>query len=215
MNWGLSCELVLEFAYREGRVLRVVVWGTLPAIFPTILALLTQVNQEKLYAVVPAGNTLTDLHVQLGRQRRLELGPDARRDRYNEPRLGMTYPAPCPPQEHTDLYLATSCGPGATGIILTVQLEVECVFWLKDVQCSHTFEDVVEHLDKLVRSAQYVRFWWIAATHAARAQTAADVVVLALAARVPRRPVPPLRGPVLRLWQHPHLRLPLPDPPWA
>lgn len=71
----------------------------------------------------------------------------------------------CSRSEHPDLFIATLCGLGSTGIILTIQLEVEPAFRLKDVQCLRPFEEVVENLDELVRSAEHVRFWWIAASH--------------------------------------------------
>jgi FAD/FMN-containing dehydrogenase len=135
----------------------------------------------------------------------------------------------CSRTECTDLFLASLCGLGATGIILTVHLAVEHAFRLKDVQCARTFEDFVVHLDELVRSAQHARFWWIASTHTVKcsavnrtrevrafdlcnasvhlsitAQTPADTVVLGLAARVPRGAVLPLRGPVRPLREHAH-----------
>ncbi|KAF7351827.1 FAD-binding PCMH-type domain-containing protein [Mycena venus] len=215
VNWGLSyecqplaifepenerhCELVLEFARREGRVLRAVGVGHSPSdlactgdfmLKMTKLNKLLEVNLEKLYVVVQAGITLTDLHVELGKHglamRNLgsisdqTLGGIVTTASHGS---GIGYQVmsadvtaltllladgsrvTCSRQERTDLFMASLCGLGATGIILTVQLEVERAFRLKDVQCSRTFEDVIGHLDELVRSAQYVRFWWIAATH--------------------------------------------------
>jgi L-gulonolactone oxidase len=233
INWGLSyhchplaifepenehhCEVVLEFARKEGRVLRAVGVGHSPsdlACTGDFMLKMTklnkllevcrsdifrrrwdnpfsaQVNQEKLYVVVQAGITLTDLHIELGKlglaMRNLgsisdqTLGGIVATSSHGS---GITYPVmsadvaaltllladgsrvTCSRQERADLFIATLCGLGATGIILTVQLEVERAFRLKDVQCSRTFEDVVSHLDEFVRSAQHVRFWWIAATH--------------------------------------------------
>lgn len=66
----------------------------------------------------------------------------------------------CSRSEHSDLFMASICGLGTTGIILSVQLEVEPAFRLKEVQRSLPFEDVVQNMDKLVRSAEHVRFWW-------------------------------------------------------
>ncbi|KAJ6536388.1 L-gulonolactone D-arabinono-1,4-lactone oxidase [Mycena capillaripes] len=215
MNWGLSfacqplaifepeterhCELVLEFARREGRVLRAVGVGHSPSdlacttdfmLKMTKLNKLLEVNEEKLYVVVQAGITLTDLHVELGKHGLAMCNLGSISDQTlggivttASHGSGITYPVmsadvialtllladgsrvTCSRQERTDLFLATLCGLGATGIILTVQLQVERAFRLKDAQCSRTFEDLVEHLDELVRSAQYARFWWIAATH--------------------------------------------------
>ena len=56
--------------------------------------------------------------------------------------------------------MASLCGLGATGIILSVQLLLEPAFRLKEVQESRPFEDVVRDMDKLVHSAEHVRFWW-------------------------------------------------------
>ncbi|KAF7300332.1 FAD-binding PCMH-type domain-containing protein [Mycena chlorophos] len=71
----------------------------------------------------------------------------------------------CSRSERSDLFWATLCSLGATGIILRIQLRVENAFRLKDELSSRPFEDVVSNLDTLVRSAEHVRFWWIAATH--------------------------------------------------
>ncbi|KAJ7136288.1 D-arabinono-1,4-lactone oxidase-domain-containing protein [Mycena filopes] len=215
VNWGLTyhcqplaifepenehhCELVLDFARREGRVLRAVGVGHSPSdlactgdfmLKMTRLNKLLEVNVEKMYVVVQAGITLADLHVELAKHglamRNLgsisdqTLGGIITTASHGS---GITYPVmsadvsaltllladgsrvTCSRQERTDLFIATLCGLGATGIILTVQLNVEPAFRLKDEQCSRTFEDLVENLDEIVRSAEHVRFWWIAATH--------------------------------------------------
>ncbi|KAJ7094135.1 D-arabinono-1,4-lactone oxidase-domain-containing protein [Mycena epipterygia] len=215
VNWGLTyhchplaifepetedqCELVLAFARREGRVLRAVGVGHSPSdlactgdfmLKMTKLNKLLEVNEEKLYVVVQAGITLTDLHVELAKHglamRNLgsisdqTLGGIVTTASHGS---GITYPVmstdvsaltllladgsrvTCSRHERTDLYLATLCGLGCTGIILTIQLQVERAFRLKDVQCLRTFDDVVDNLDTIVRSAEHVRFWWIAATH--------------------------------------------------
>ncbi|KAJ7366173.1 L-gulonolactone D-arabinono-1,4-lactone oxidase [Mycena albidolilacea] len=215
VNWGLSyecqplaifepenewqCELVLEFARREGRVLRAVGVGHSPSdlactgdfmLKMTKMNRLLEANQEKLYVVVEAGITLTDLHTKLTRHglamRNLgsisdqTLGGIVATASHGS---GIAYQVlsadvlaltllladgsrvTCSRTERTDLFLASLCGLGATGVILTVHLAVEHAFRLKDVQCARTFEDFVAHLDELVRSAQHARFWWIAATH--------------------------------------------------
>ncbi|KAF8622619.1 hypothetical protein AX15_006874 [Amanita polypyramis BW_CC] len=74
----------------------------------------------------------------------------------------------CSRNEHPDLFLATLCGLGATGIILTVQLELEPAFRLKEVQESLPFDAVVNELDQLVGSAEHVRFWWYPSTDIVR-----------------------------------------------
>ncbi|KAJ7676242.1 hypothetical protein B0H17DRAFT_945506 [Mycena rosella] len=71
----------------------------------------------------------------------------------------------CLRNEQPELFIATLCGLGCTVIILTVQLEVEHVFRLKDVQSSRTSDNIVDNLAEFVHSVEHVRFWWIAATH--------------------------------------------------
>jgi L-gulonolactone oxidase len=66
----------------------------------------------------------------------------------------------CSRDEHTDLFLASLCGLGATGLILTVTLAVEPSFRLEELQKSLNFEEVVTRLDEHVSKAQHVRLWW-------------------------------------------------------
>ncbi|KAJ7768912.1 L-gulonolactone D-arabinono-1,4-lactone oxidase [Mycena metata] len=197
-----QCELVLDLAWREGRVLRAVGVGHSPSdlactgdfmLRTTKLNKLLEVNLEKLYVVVQAGITLTDLHVELAKHglamRNLgsisdqTLGGIVTTASHGS---GVTYPvmsadvaaltllladgsrARCSRNERRDLFLATLCGLGATGLILTIQLQVERAFRLKDEQCSRTFDDLIENFDEIVRSAEHVRFWWIAASHTVR-----------------------------------------------
>ncbi|KAF8637154.1 hypothetical protein AX17_003058 [Amanita inopinata Kibby_2008] len=66
----------------------------------------------------------------------------------------------CSRTHQADLFMATICGLGATGIILNIQLEVEPAFRLKEVQESLPFHTVMKKFDDLVLSAEHVRFWW-------------------------------------------------------
>ncbi|KAF9815681.1 hypothetical protein IEO21_04398 [Rhodonia placenta] len=66
----------------------------------------------------------------------------------------------CSRAERPDLFLASLCGLGATGLILDVTLDVEPAFRLKDVQHSVPFDAAVRDLDALARSAEHVRLWW-------------------------------------------------------
>lgn len=68
--------------------------------------------------------------------------------------------ASCSRTERPDLFLATLCGLGATGIILTIQLDVEPLFRLKEKQQSLSFDELVENFDHHVHLAEHVRFWW-------------------------------------------------------
>ncbi|CAK5281917.1 unnamed protein product [Mycena citricolor] len=213
-NWGLAfacrplaifepeteehCQLVLQLAKREGRVLRAVGVGHSPSdlactgdfmLRMTKMNKLLEVDQEKLVVVVQPGITLSDLHVVLG-----EHGLAMRNvGSISEQTLGgivttashgsgITYPVmsahvlalrllladgstvTCSREDRSDLFLASLCGLGATGIILAVTMEVERAFRLKDEQCSRSFEDLLENFPTLIRSAEHVRFWWIAAS---------------------------------------------------
>ncbi|KAJ7796251.1 L-gulonolactone D-arabinono-1,4-lactone oxidase [Mycena olivaceomarginata] len=208
VNWGLSyecqplaifepederqCELVLEYARREGRVLRAVGVGHSPsdlACTGDFMLRMTKMN-KLLESSFRRASPSRICHTALARHglamRNLgsisdqTLGGIVATAGHGS---GIAYQvmsadvlaltllladgsrATCSRMERTELFLASLCGLGATGIILNVHLAVERAFRLKDVQCPRTFEDVVEHLDELVRSAQHVRFWWIAATH--------------------------------------------------
>lgn len=66
----------------------------------------------------------------------------------------------CSRHERPDLFSASLCGLGATGLILSIQLEVEPAFRLEELQESLPFEEVMQNLDEIVHSAQHVRFWW-------------------------------------------------------
>ncbi|KNZ71577.1 L-gulonolactone oxidase [Termitomyces sp. J132] len=70
----------------------------------------------------------------------------------------------CSRNERPDLFIATICGLGATGLILSIQLEVEPAFRLKEIQESMSFDDFIHRFDELVYSAQHVRFWWFPAS---------------------------------------------------
>jgi L-gulonolactone oxidase len=66
----------------------------------------------------------------------------------------------CSRQQNPDLFIATICGLGSTGLILTIQLEVEPAFRLKEVQETVDFDYGIKNLDDIVSSAEHVRFWW-------------------------------------------------------
>jgi L-gulonolactone oxidase len=66
----------------------------------------------------------------------------------------------CSREENSDLFIATLCGLGSTGIILTVQLEVEPAFRLKEEQESIPFDEFISNFDQLTRAAEFPRFWW-------------------------------------------------------
>ena len=66
----------------------------------------------------------------------------------------------CSRDHEPDLFLATLCGLGSTGIILDVRMEVSLGFRLREVQETYKFNDVMHNFDAIVRSAEFVRLWW-------------------------------------------------------
>ena len=66
----------------------------------------------------------------------------------------------CSRDRYPDLFFATLCGLGSTGIILDVRLEVTPAFRLREVQETFQFDDVINRLDTVARSAEFVRLWW-------------------------------------------------------
>ncbi|KAI0060112.1 L-gulonolactone/D-arabinono-1,4-lactone oxidase [Artomyces pyxidatus] len=66
----------------------------------------------------------------------------------------------CSRTEDPDLFFATLCGLGATGIILDITMRVAPAFRLREVQDTRSFDAVVPDLDAVVRSAEFVRIWW-------------------------------------------------------
>jgi L-gulonolactone oxidase len=74
----------------------------------------------------------------------------------------------CSRHERPDLFIASICGLGSTGLILTVTLEVEPAFRLKEVQQSVKFHECVQSLDSLVTASEHVRFWWFPAADTVR-----------------------------------------------
>lgn len=66
----------------------------------------------------------------------------------------------CSTLEHPELFKASLCGLGATGLILSVTLRVEPAFRLKEVQNTVEFDDLINDFDDQIGSAEHVRFWW-------------------------------------------------------
>ncbi|PPQ68980.1 hypothetical protein CVT25_009165 [Psilocybe cyanescens] len=144
-----------------------------------------EVNTEKRYVVAQGGITLNDLHAQLDKNNlaMINLGSISEQSLAGVVTTathgsGMAYGVistnvmalsllladgsriTCSRNEHADLFLASICGLGTTGIILSIQLEVEPAYRLKELQQSLPFDDVVQNLDKIAHSAEHVRLWW-------------------------------------------------------
>lgn len=78
----------------------------------------------------------------------------------------------CSRYERPDLFIASICGLGSTGLILTIQLEVEPAFRLKEVQESVSFDETIKNLDKIVYAAEHVRLWWFPQVDVVRVSSA-------------------------------------------
>ena len=66
----------------------------------------------------------------------------------------------CSRTDNSDLFYATLCGLGATGIVLDITMQVTDKFSLREVQETRPFDDVIDHLDDVVHSSEFVRLWW-------------------------------------------------------
>jgi FAD/FMN-containing dehydrogenase len=66
----------------------------------------------------------------------------------------------CSRDHNPDLFYATLCGLGSTGIILDIRMEVRPAFRLREVQETYKFDDVIDKLDDVAASAEFVRLWW-------------------------------------------------------
>ncbi|KAJ3572787.1 hypothetical protein NP233_g2855 [Leucocoprinus birnbaumii] len=149
---------------------------------------LIQVDYEKRCALVEAGITLQDLHAELDKYNLAMINVGSISDQTLGGIVttathgsGVNYgvmstnvralkllladgrTVVCSRTEEPELFNATLCGLGATGILLEVLLEVEPAFRLKETQEPISFDDMVRDMDHLVDSAQHVRFWWFPA----------------------------------------------------
>jgi L-gulonolactone oxidase len=66
----------------------------------------------------------------------------------------------CSRHTRPDLFLATLCGLGSTGIILDIRMDLAPAFRLREVQETFNFDDVIDRLDGVAHSAEFVRLWW-------------------------------------------------------
>lgn len=66
----------------------------------------------------------------------------------------------CSRSENPELFLASLCGLGATGLILRVTLQVEKAFKLKETRKVMHIDDVVRDIEQLAVAGEYVRLWW-------------------------------------------------------
>ncbi|CAG7851354.1 L-gulonolactone oxidase Short=LGO; AltName: Full=L-gulono-gamma-lactone oxidase; Short=GLO [Serendipita indica DSM 11827] len=66
----------------------------------------------------------------------------------------------CSRHENQDLFKATLCGLGSTGLVISVQIRVEPAFQLREAQVTRPFDEILANLDDIVHQAQHVRLWW-------------------------------------------------------
>ena len=78
----------------------------------------------------------------------------------------------CSRYENTDLFLATLCGLGATGIILRVTLQAEPAFQLKETHEPMSVVQVIERLETLFTEGEHTRIWWYPRTNRVRVDRA-------------------------------------------
>ena len=71
--------------------------------------------------------------------------------------------AVCSPTEDSDLFNATLCGIGATGVIMRIKMTVEPAFRLKEVGETLPFDDFIGKMGELAQRAEHPRFWWFPA----------------------------------------------------
>lgn len=152
-----------------------------------------EVNLEKKYVVAQGGITLADLHDELAVHGLAMSNVGSISDQTLAGIVttathgtGMDYGvmsthvlamkllladgsfAYCSHRERPDLFTATLCGLGSTGLILSIQLQVEPAFLLKDVQETHSFDFMVQNFDTIAHSAEHVRMWWFAQSDTVR-----------------------------------------------
>lgn len=78
----------------------------------------------------------------------------------------------CSRQERPDLFMASICGLGSTGLILSVTLQVEPAFRLRETQQTLAFRDCIRNVNTLVMASQHVRMWWYPAADTVRLYSA-------------------------------------------
>lgn len=64
------------------------------------------------------------------------------------------------PTSDPELFKASLCGLGATGLIVEVEIEVEEAFRLRETKTPYTVDEGLAQLDEIKGSAEHVRVWW-------------------------------------------------------
>lgn len=152
-----------------------------------------QINRDKCFVHVEAGITLSKLHVALGA---MGLAMSNLGSISEQTLAGVITTAThgsgtnygvisthvlalrlllvngrivrCSRTEHPDLFLASLCGLGSTGLLVSVTLQVEPAFHLKEVSETIGLDEAIEDLDALASSGEHVRMWWFPQTDKVR-----------------------------------------------
>ncbi|KAF7297155.1 FAD-binding PCMH-type domain-containing protein [Mycena indigotica] len=192
-----ECQLVIELARRDRRVVRAVGVGHSPSDIActtdymmdiTGMNKILEVNVEENYVVAEAGIMLSYLHTALapyglamrnlgsisdqtlsGIVATATHGAGSAFGVMPTHVLALTVLLPsnevvrCSQTENHELFSASLCGLGATGILLNITLELEPSFNLRDVQTIRPFDQVLGSLDSIKNSGEHVRLWWFPA----------------------------------------------------
>ena len=142
-------------------------------------------NYDKRYVVAQAGIILSKLHAELAAHGLAMINLGSISDQtlagvvttathgtgIDQPVLSMHVRAlsllladgtrvRCSREENCDLFMASICGLGSTGLILDITLDVQPAFRLQEHQESRSFDDFLRNVRALVHADKFVRFWW-------------------------------------------------------
>jgi len=62
--------------------------------------------------------------------------------------------------DDVELFKASLCGLGATGLMLEVEIEIEAAFRLEEKKEARGVMEVLDSLDEIKTTAEHVRVWW-------------------------------------------------------
>ncbi|KAI0695312.1 D-arabinono-1,4-lactone oxidase-domain-containing protein [Cytidiella melzeri] len=156
-----------------------------------------EINADKNYVLAQGGVTLNDLHAALAQHNLAMLNVGSISDQtlagvvttathgtgmdfkvISTHVLSLTllladgHKVRCSRQDHPDLFTASLCSLGSTGLILQIQLEVGPAFRLKETQECLPFDDVARNLDTISRASEHVRLWWFPQADTVRVSSA-------------------------------------------
>lgn len=162
-------------------------------LFLPFWSFLFQINRDKCFVVAEAGITLSKLHTALGT---LGLAMSNLGSISEQTLAGVITTAThgsginygvisthvlalgllladgtvvrCSRTDNPDLFMASLCGLGSTGLLISVTLEVEPAFHLKEVCETISLDETIENLDELAESGEHVRMWWFPQTSKVR-----------------------------------------------